>query len=165
MMKQNSEGMYHHPTAFWVEHLGLEKHPEGGYYRETYRSEKTYEGRNLATSIYYLLPGNKVSRFHRLRFDEIWYFHKGAPLKVYFLRPKEGLVQYTLGLNPQLGQQLSLLVPGGTIFGGEVADKDAYALVSCHMAPGFDFEDFELLSSRQLLEQFPNYQTLIHKLT
>ncbi len=157
--------MYHSPIDFWVEHLGLQRHPEGGYYRETYRSEKVCEGRNLATSIYYLLPGKEVSRFHRLRYDEIWYFHKGAPLEVYFLRPTEGLVQYTLGLSLQLGQQLSLLVPGGTIFGGEVSDKDAYSLVSCHMAPGFDFEDFELLSSRQLLEQFPKHQTLIHKLT
>lgn len=149
---------------YWVEELDLKAHPEGGYYRETYRSGLEYEGRSLSTHIYYLLPGDSFSRFHRLRYDEHWYFHYGSAMRMYFLRER-GLEAHVLGLRPAEGESLSLLVPGGTIFGGEVLDKTSFTLVSCHMAPGFHFEDFELPAKKQLKENFPEHQSVIDKLT
>ena len=150
---------------YWVEKLGLERHPEGGYYRETYRSPLQYEGRNLSTHIYYLLPGNRYSRFHRLQFDEHWYFHFGASMRLYFLYDSGQVSEYHLGIHPEKGEQLSVLVPRGTIFGGEVTDQDSFTLVSCHMSPGFHFEDFEMFTQQQLVERFPHQKTLIQKLT
>ena len=150
---------------FWIAHLDLKKHPEGGYYRETYRSAREYEGRNLATSIYYLLPGTMHSHFHRLRYDEHWYFHVGASLKIYFLKDDGQLETRLLGGNPERGEALSQLIPAGTIFGGEVTDANSFILVSCNMSPGFHFEDFEMFSNKQLVEMFPQHRDVIDKLT
>lgn len=150
---------------YWVEKLQLTRHPEGGYYRETYRSNLEYEGRNLSTSIYYLLPGDKKSRFHRLRYDEIWYFHGGDPLKLYFLHADGRLDEHLLGNNPEKNHHLSLRVPAGTIFGGEVSGSGSFTLVSCHMSPGFHFEDFEMFSGEELTGMFPEHQSIIQKLS
>lgn len=153
------------PVTYWVETLGLKEHPEGGFYRETYRSAKRHEGRNLATNIFYLLPGDRFSRFHRLRYDEHWYFHCGATLKLYFLKEEGMLEEHLLGLHPDKGESPSLLVPERTIFGGEVTDKHSFTLVSCNMAPGFHFEDFEMYPNRELKRQFPQHTAIIDKLT
>lgn len=150
---------------YWVQKLGLEKHPEGGYYRETYRSPLQYEGRSLSTHIYYLLPGERYSRFHRLRYDEHWYFHHGSSMKIYFLHEDGRFTTHQLGLDPERGEELSVWVPGGTIFGGEVMDKNSFTLVSCHMAPGFHFEDFEMFSRQQLIGMFPEQEAIIQKLS
>jgi hypothetical protein len=150
---------------YWIEKLQLTRHPEGGYYRETYRSHLMYEGRNLSTSIYYLLPGDKHSRFHRLRYDEIWYFHAGDPLKLYFLHPGGILGEHVLGNDPEEGQQLALRVPAKTIFGGEVGGAGNHSLVSCHMSPGFHFEDFEMFTPEELTGMFPEHQSIIKKLS
>ena len=150
---------------YWVEKLELEEHPEGGYYRETYRSPLKYEGRSLSTHIYYLLPGWHYSRFHRLRYDEHWYFHYGSSMKMYFLQHDGQLGEHQLGMDPEKEEHLSVLVPGGTIFGGEVTNKNSYTLVSCHMSPGFHFEDFELFSAQELGSMYPQQRSIIDKLT
>lgn len=150
---------------YWVEKLELEKHPEGGYYRETYRSPLQYEGRSLSTHIYYLLPGDHHSRFHRLRYDEHWYFHYGSSMKIYFLHDNARLTEHQLGVDPEKGEELSVLVPGGTIFAGKVMDENSFTLVSCHMSPGFHFEDFEMFSEEQLGKMFPEQESIIQKLS
>ena len=150
---------------FWVQKLGLEKHPEGGYYRETYRSPLQYEGRSLSTHIYYLLPGERCSKFHRLRYDEHWYFHHGSSMKIYFLHEDGRITVRQLGVDPDRGEELSVMVPGGIIFGGEVMNKSSFTLVSCHMAPGFHFEDFEMFSRQQLVGMFPEQEAIIQKLS
>jgi len=151
-------------AEYWIEKLGLDKHPEGGYYRETYRHEKTVEGRNLATNIFYLLPSQIPSRFHRLKYNEYWYFHYGSPLNLYFFTPKGDFEQHILGDDPDMDQNLSLLVPGGTIFGGEVKEPGSFVLVSCNMAPGFQFEDFEMFSREEMFRRYPEHSNILKKL-
>ena len=149
-----------------IEELGLQAHPEGGFYKETYRSAQTLEGQNrqLLTSIYFLLTAENVSRFHRIKSDELWYFHTGSPLIVHTLSER-GHEQHHLGLDLSKGQQPFLWIPKDTIFGSSILDDEGYALVSCAVAPGFDFRDFELFTAEQLLLTFAGHQEIIERLT
>jgi predicted cupin superfamily sugar epimerase len=123
-------------ARYWIETLKLVPHPEGGYYRETYRSRllipkdalpAQFGGARLAsTAIYFLLEGKNFSAFHRLRSDEMWHFHAGGP---------------------------------------RVRDPGTFALVGCTVAPGFDFEDFELAKRPQFIRRYPQHRELIEQLT
>ena len=152
--------------AHYIQTLGLLAHPEGGYYKETYRSEHTLEGqeRDLLTSIYFLLTSEKVSKFHRIKSDELWYFHVGSPLIVHILS-EVGHEQHHLGLDLSKGQQPFLWIPKDTIFGSTVLEKDGFSLVSCAVAPGFDFRDFELFERPELLAAYPEYREIVEHLT
>lgn len=149
-----------------IDQLGLLPHPEGGFYRETYRSEKTINGteRHLMTSIYFLLTGQNFSRFHRITSDETWYFHEGNTLLVHTINDNTHTA-HQLGLANKAGNQPFLIVKGGTIFGSEVKDREGYALVSCAVAPGFDFADFELFTAADLLPLYPQHEAIILKMT
>jgi predicted cupin superfamily sugar epimerase len=149
-----------------INELELQAHPEGGYYKETYRSAQTLDGqdRHLLTSIYFLLTAENVSRFHRIKSDELWYFHAGSPLIVHTLSER-GHEQHHLGLDLSKGQQPFLWIPKDTIFGSSILDAEGYALVSCAVAPGFDFADFELFTASDLLPRFPQHQEIILKMT
>ena len=155
--------------AFLVKKLKLIPHPEGGFYSETYRSKKeisTASGnRNLSTSIYFLLTSENVSKFHRIKSDELWFFHEGSNLTVHSLSER-GHEQHSLG-HPSLDTQTypQYLVPADTIFGSIVDSPTSYALVSCVVSPGFDFADFELFNSKDLLQLFPESREIINKLT
>ncbi|MEB2773718.1 cupin domain-containing protein [Algoriphagus sp. D3-2-R+10] len=155
--------------AFLIENLQLIPHPEGGFYSETYRSEKrigTDSGkRNLSTAIYFLLTSENVSKFHRIKSDELWFFHEGSNLTIHTLS-ELGHQQFSLGYPSSNNKTVPQhLVAANTIFGSSVDEPDAYALVSCVVSPGFDFTDFELFEARALLEQFPDYSQIITKLT
>ena len=149
-----------------IETLGLLPHPEGGYYKETYRSELSLEGqeRDLLTSIYFLLTSENVSRFHRIKSDELWYFHAGSPLIVHTLS-EGGHAQHHLGLDLSKVQQPFLWIPKDTIFGSTVLEKDSFSLVSCAVAPGFDFRDFELFERSELLAAYPEHRDIVERLT
>jgi predicted cupin superfamily sugar epimerase len=149
-----------------INELELQAHPEGGYYKETYRSAQTLDGqdRQLLTSIYFLLTAENVSRFHRIKSDELWYFHAGSPLIVHTLSER-GHEQHHLGLDLSKGQQPFLWIPKDTIFGSSILDAEGYALVSCAVAPGFDFRDFELFTAEQLLLKFAAHREIIERLT
>ncbi len=149
-----------------IDQLDLLPHPEGGFYRETYRSEATLNGteRQLMTSIYFLLTGQNFSRFHRITSDETWYFHEGNTLLVHTIDGDTHTAHH-LGLANEAGNQPFLIVKGGTIFGSEVKEREGYALVSCAVAPGFDFADFELFTASDLLPRYPQLQEIILKMT
>ena len=149
-----------------IEKLHLQPHPEGGYYKETYRSIDTCldESRNLQTAIYFLLTSDNVSHFHRIKSDEIWYFHAGSPLIVHTLTEK-GHTKHLVGNDLLAGQTPQLLVPKDTIFGSSVLEKDSYSLVSCSVAPGFDFADFELFSKEELMQDYATFEEIIDLLT
>lgn len=119
------------PAQYWIDHLNLEPHPEGGYYKQTDYSEVTYSDNNkelpLYTNIYFLLTPESPSHFHELTSDELWFYHAGSPLTVHSLHKDGSYTQTTLGLNH--GQKLHHNVPAGTIFGSTVETN--YALVSC----------------------------------
>jgi predicted cupin superfamily sugar epimerase len=149
-----------------VDELGLVAHPEGGFYQETYRSELTLEGkdRDLLTSIYFLLTADNVSKFHRIKSDELWYFHAGSPLVVHTLSER-GHQQHQLGLDLAKGQQPFLWIPKNTIFGSSILNAQGYSLVSCAVAPGFDFRDFELFERSELLAIFPEHREIVEHLS
>jgi predicted cupin superfamily sugar epimerase len=154
----------------WIEALNLQAHPEGGFYRETYRSSQTVSDnsniiRNLATSIYFLLPGGAVSHLHRLTSDEIWYYHAGNSLSLFMIAPSGKAEIKILGNQVEKGEELQIVVPAGYIFGATCNDPDGYTLMACVVAPGFDFRDFEMPQRADLLKAFPQHAQIIEQLT
>ena len=162
-----------HPVEFWIEHLNLLPHPEGGFYKETYRSTEVlnhdqlpprYKGaRNFSTAIYFLLRSQDRSVFHRIQSDELWHFYAGTTLLIYVLT-SDGLKIHRLGADPAQGDALQVLVPAGCWFGATVEKPDSYALCGCTVAPGFDFADFEMANRDELLKAFPDQEDIILKL-
>jgi uncharacterized protein len=151
-----------------VKTLGMKAHPEGGFYSETYRSDSEIESENgirkLITSIFFLLRSEDVSHFHRIKSDELWFWHEGSPLSVHLLG-ENGHEILHLGPVAGEGSLPQHLVKADTIFGSTVDQADSYSLVSCVVAPGFDFRDFELFQAKDLLPLFPEASEIIQKLT
>lgn len=157
-----------HSASYWIDQLGLEPHPEGGFFKRTYQSPHTVtreETRPLSTSIYFLLRSEDVSHFHRLQSDEIWYYHGGSSLTVHVIHEDGSYQAIRLGPNLEQGEVLQAVVPAHSIFGSTVQDADTFALVGCMVSPGFDFADFELFAREELLAQYPQHASIIRKLT
>lgn len=162
-------------AAYWVKILDLRPHPEGGYYRRTYESadrlpagalSARFPGeRPVATAILYLLESPAVSALHRIQSDEIWHFCLGSPLRLTVLHPGGRIEERILGADPAGGQSFQHAVRAGSWFGGEVVWPQSFSLVGCVVAPGFDFEDFELADRTRLLRAFPQHRALIERLT
>ena len=148
----------------WIASLQLIPHPEGGFYRETYRSPvtialPTFNGaRVVSTAIYFLLPAGNVSAFHRIKSDEIWHFYAGQPLTIHLITADGAPADLTVG-----SDQPQAVVPAGCWFGATI--EQGYALVGCTVAPGFDFCDFEMAERSALLGMYPQHRTLIERLT
>ncbi len=151
----------------WVELLGLHAHPEGGYYRETYRAARTISdvGRACSTAIYYLLPSEEVSTLHRLASDEIFHYYRGAPLTVHVIDPAGDHRRLCIGPDPDRGEVLQGVVSAGSWFGATVDAPDSFSLVGCTVSPGFDFEDFEQGRRDELMRRFPDLADLVRRLT
>lgn len=159
----------------YIQALQLLPHPEGGYYRETYRSTRlmdvTLAGsgpavqRNLSTGIYFLLEQGNFSAFHRIRSDEMWHFYAGQALEVLEISQAGELRCTRLGPDVARGEVFQHVVPAYTWFASRVAPGSIWSLVGCTVAPGFDFADFCLADRAALSACFPQHQTLIHTLT
>lgn len=159
---------------YWISKLGLTAHPEGGYYKRTYQSQEQitdeelsvqFNGQRLLyTSIYFLLQSHDVSHFHRLKSDELWYFHAGSPLTIHVIHENGAYEEIKLGINLDNGETPQYVVPKNAIFGSSVMEKDTFSLVGCMVSPGFDFQDFELFTQDELLRQYPNHEEIIKKL-
>lgn len=151
-----------------IETLGLQPHPEGGFYAEVYRSPQKMETengfRNLATSIYFLLTSENISRFHQIKSDEIWFYHEGSPLTVHVLSEK-GYEKLLVGPPTGSGHLPQQMVPEGVVFGSTIDEPESYSLVSCLVAPGFDFQDFILFTEAELLELFPEEKVIIRRMS
>jgi predicted cupin superfamily sugar epimerase len=169
-----------HPSvAALVGGLGLSPHPEGGFYRETYRAPLSLArdalgpdfagARAASTAIYFLVPVGTFSALHRIRSDEVWHFHVGAPLTISSLSVDGARTDARLGLDLANGEAPQVVVPAGAWFGARIEARDEgkgdYALVSCTVAPGFDFADFELGAREDLLRAFPQHRALVESLT
>jgi uncharacterized protein len=162
-------------AQYWIEKLRLEPHPEGGYFRQTYRSEVLIAqdalpagfpgARAVSTAIYFMLEGEKFSAFHRLRSDEVWHFYVGEPLVVHLIHPDGNYSRILLGRDLEAAEVLQAVVPAECWFASQVADGKAWALVGCTVAPGFDFEDFEMGKREELCERYPQHLELIERLT
>lgn len=161
--------------AEWVEILELIRHPEGGYFREVYRSSETiprsglpnrYDGpRAFSTCILFLLPGNEISCFHRLRSDEIWHFYEGSELGLFMIDRQGELREVRLGPDAEAGQVRLAVVPAESWFGAAVKDPESYALLACAVAPGFDWADFEVGKRGLLQTLYPQHHSIIEMLT
>lgn len=152
-----------------VKKLDLKPHPEGGFYRETYRSEEVIEAskggsRNLCTGIFFLLTAGNFSAFHRIKSDEMWHFYAGDPLSVHVLQNGE-YRKLSIGPVQLEGYCPQGLVPGGAWFASEVEEGGSYSLVGCTVSPGFDFKDFELARRMELCADFPQHLSIIKRLT
>ena len=153
--------------------LDLSELPEeGGYYKETYRSDKMIilpseiDGeRSIATSIYYLLDGTQFSAFHRLISDEVWHFYTGSSVTLYIISKMEILSEVKLGSNIEKGEHFQSHVKAGSWFAATVNDKSSYALLGCTVSPGFDYLDFELGDRKKLIEMYPQHRSTIERLT
>ncbi len=162
-------------AVYWIKKLDLAPHPEGGYFRETYRSGLSLPAsalppefagtRQASTAIYFLLDGQSFSAFHRLRSDEMWHFYASDALVVHELSADGTYAKHTLGGNPEAGEALQLVVKAGRWFAACVRDPGAYSLVGCTVAPGFDFADFEMAKRQELLRQYPQHKELILRFT
>ncbi|MFL6350250.1 MAG: cupin domain-containing protein [Bryobacteraceae bacterium] len=164
-----------HAAQYWIDQLKLEPHPEGGFFRETYRAPlvieqsalpSTFQGsRTASTAIYFLLAGEEFSALHRLAADEVWHFYAGAALLIHSIDLTANHSLVKLGQNPDVGERLQWVVPAGHWFGSCLEQPDQYALVGCTVAPGFDFADFEMAERVALTAQYPQHRNMIDKLT
>jgi predicted cupin superfamily sugar epimerase len=124
--------------------LDLAPHPEGGWYRETWRAGETLpNGRAVATSILFLLEAGQRSHWHRVDAAELWLFQAGAPLSLSIAEPSGAVASVTLGPDPLAGHLPQQLVPPGAWQSADGPARD-WSLVGCVVAPGFEFAGFEL---------------------
>ncbi|MBU3145482.1 cupin domain-containing protein [Clostridium sp. CF012] len=161
-------------SQYFIDTLNMEPHPEGGFYKGSFCSSEnissnglknSFEGeRILWTSIYFLLRDGEVSSFHRLKSDEMWYYHAGSPLTIYMISPKGELTTKQLGLNIENGETPQFLVPKNYIFGSAM-NTSGFSLVGCMVSPGFDFKDFEMFERDTLLNKYPQFKDIIVRLT
>ncbi|MET0464526.1 MAG: cupin domain-containing protein [Chitinophagaceae bacterium] len=161
-------------VATWIQHLQLIRHVEGGWYNEVYRSALTIPAHALtpafpgeraaSTHIYFLLEKTNFSAFHRIRSDEIWHFYSGDPVIVYEIDEAGSLTEHLLGNDPSKGHSLCCVIKANNWFASRVADGGEYGLAGCTVAPGFDFNDFELAFREELSKQFPDHHELIHSM-
>ncbi len=156
-----------------IARLNLLRHPEGGWFRETYRAAELAPGpalperfggsRAFSTAIYFLLEKGDISALHRIKSDEIWHFYAGTPVLVHVISQDGSYRALKLGPDPESGDSFQIVVPAGSWFGAEVTEGD-YSLVGCTVAPGFDFADFELADGRLLAEIYPMHSEIIRRL-
>ena len=156
-----------------VKHHALQPHPEGGFFREHYRSPlrlsrralpRQYPGpRHAVTSILYLLPAGTVSRWHRITSDEIWHYHLGGPLQLCEISPAGKPKCTLIGPDVRRHQTLQHVVPGQSWFAAKPATNTGFSLVGCVVAPGFEFEDFELAKAGMLVRKYPKLRKLIEQ--
>lgn len=158
-----------------IEQLGLQQHPEGGFFKETYRAKEQvknahlpgeYEGdRHVSTAIYFMLTSDTFSAFHKIEQDELWHFHFGSTIELHVISPKGEHTTHLIGNDLLKGEEPQLVVPGNHWFAAKVVDEDSYSLVSCTVAPGFDFRDFVLPQRQSLLKLFPEHEAVITEFT
>ena len=162
-------------AAYWIRKLRLAPHPEGGCFRETYRSAEAirrsglparYAGRRaFSTAILFLLKSGDRSCFHRLKSDELWHFHAGDACTIHVISRDGRYSRTQLGPAAGKGECFQAVVPAGEWFGATVAPGGAYALMGCTTAPGFDFADFEMAERGALLKRYPRHRRIIERLT
>jgi predicted cupin superfamily sugar epimerase len=149
-----------------IRQLELQPHPEGGFYKETYRSTGKIPGldRVYSTGIYYMLVPGAVSKFHSLHHDEMFHFYLGDPVTWVLLRHGQ-VEKVILGNHLGQGQKLQLLIPAGTWFGGYLNEGGQYGLMGTTVAPGFEFADFVFGSREHLLQAYPSAKEEVLRLT
>jgi predicted cupin superfamily sugar epimerase len=161
-----------------IQKLGLEPHPERGYYRETYRSPiEVHRGpgavrpgapdtRAASTAIYFLVTADAPATFlHRLISDEVFHLYDGGPLEILRLFPDGTWDVAVLGMNLDAGERPQVVIPAGAWFGTELRSGASHCLVGCTVAPGFEFADFELAQGPELESRYPAASDRIRRMS
>jgi len=161
-------------TQDYIKKLNLLSHPEGGYFSEIYRAKgiipqpslplRYNGGRTFSTTIYYLLESGDFSSLHRLDSDEQWFHLDGSALTIHSISPEGKYQKHCVGKNLEKNETPYAVIPHGCWFGATVDEPNSFSLVSCVVAPGFDFEDFELAMRDELVKQFPQHKEIIEYL-
>lgn len=161
-------------ASYFVNHYQMQVHPEGGFYKQTYRSNEILRAGHLpgrfggdrlfSTAIYFLLEGNQFSAFHRIKSDELWHFYYGTSLNIYVIHSDSTLEVIKLGNNPEEGEQFQAVVKAGCWFASKLVREEGFSFVGCTVAPGFDFADFELAKADALMKEYPQHKDLIMQL-
>lgn len=161
-------------VLYYIQHLDLKPHPEGGYYKETYRSAEGISAealptrfggeRSFSTAIFYLLQRGDYSAFHRIKSDECWHFYAGETLLIHVIENNGNYSCIKLGANPDNGEVFQSVVPATAWFAAEPANHAHFSLVGCTVSPGFDFLDFEMADQRTLSALFPAHNDIIKHL-
>jgi uncharacterized protein len=153
-----------------IRRLELEPHPEGGFFRETFRAPLRIDGasgraRLASTAIYFLLPPGEFSAFHEVRdADEIWHHYLGEAVEIHTIAPDGAYAMRVLGADLAVGQEPQVVVGAGTLQAAAPRGR-SYALCGCTVAPGFDFADFVMPSRSELVRRFPAHADVIRRLT
>ena len=152
-----------------IQTLDLKPHPEGGFYKETYRAPLEMElenqrKRNSSTAIYYLLMDDIKSHFHKVLSDEIWLYHQGETVVIYELNESGSMIIHHLGIDIQNGENPQIMIPKNHWFAAKIKNNVGFCLVSCMVAPGFEFEDFVLANKQDLLIQYPQHLDVIEQM-
>jgi hypothetical protein len=159
----------------YITTLNLLTHPEGGYFREIYKSEDTFQlaslpryhngARSYCTLIYYLLEEKQKSNFHILKSDEIWHHLDGSTIELHMIDRNGEYNKISLGKDLSSGCVLQFVIPRDTWFAAGLQDAGSFVLVGCTVVPGFEFEDFKLANRDELLTLFPSHKFIIEKFT
>ena len=161
-------------AEYFIKHLQLQSHPEGGFFKETYRSEGIITSkylpasfnsdRNYSTAIYFLLQQGDYSAFHRIGSDECWHFYEGRTLLIHVIDEDGKYSCIRLGRKIHDGEVFQFVVPANCWFASEPAPGTEFALVGCTVAPGFDFADFEMADQKNLMKAYPQHHSIIQRL-
>jgi predicted cupin superfamily sugar epimerase len=151
-----------------VDTLGLKPHPEGGFYRETFRAPLVVGApqgsRAASTAIYFLLPAGSLSALHRVRSDEVWHHYEGDPVDLHTIDAQGSHATRRLGRDLAAGEEPQVVVPAG-VWQAAVPVGERFALCGCTVAPGFDFADFEMPARDALVGAMPRLREVIERLT
>jgi predicted cupin superfamily sugar epimerase len=152
----------------------LQSHPEGGWYKETYRSQESIAAnalparftgdRNFSTAIYFLLEPGNFSAFHKIKSDECWHFYLGQTLLIYVITPAGSLEIIPLGSDISKGEVFQYTVPANHWFASKPAPGSSFCFVGCTVSPGFDFADFEMADEKSLTNSYPQHAGSIKEL-
>ena len=157
-----------------IQRYGLESHPEGGWYKQSYKSNEQIAARALperfgtsrvfSTAIYFLLEKGNFSAFHRIKSDECWHFYAGDPLLIYIIEQTGELKVISLGSDHESGQSFQYVVPANCWFASRPAPESEYCFVGCTVSPGFEFDDLELADATVLSTIYPQHKHIIIEL-
>jgi predicted cupin superfamily sugar epimerase len=157
-----------------IQQYGLEPHPEGGWYKQTYKSneqiaadalpERFGANRAFSTAIYFLLEKGNFSAFHRIKSDECWHFYAGDLLLIYIIEQDGDLKVISLGNELEKGQSFQYVVAANCWFATRPAPGSEYCFVGCTVSPGFEFKDLELADAAELSVVYPQHKSIIKEL-
>lgn len=156
-----------------IKELGLQKHPEGGFFFETYRSEELFEKEQLpkrygdsrchSTAIYFLITSENFSAFHRIKTDEIFHYYAGSPATITQIDKAGKLTENIMGNDITNGERPQVIVKADN-WQALKCKEDGFTLLGTTVAPGFDFADFEMAKKEKLLSSFPQHASIIENL-